>query len=191
MGVDRHRDTEAVGERDGNSREGARGCSRDWGKQVGRSQARSQRTGPLEVQLGPVTRQPDLWSQDHFKRSLVEDLFADLHLGWPIHTRQDRGITWGDSRGGFSHTFPASRSQCAACNSKGRDGWGCPCRPHHLLAAILQGPTAFLSASASSFIKQDNSSISLIVFFRGVNHSSKLGVQLRGRALTCLARARL
>ena len=45
----------------------------------------------------PITRQPDLWSQDHFQCGLVEDLFADLHLGWPVHPRQDGGIPWGES----------------------------------------------------------------------------------------------
>lgn len=30
--------------------------------------------------------------QDHFQRGLDEDLFADLHLSWPVHAGKDGGI---------------------------------------------------------------------------------------------------
>lgn len=53
----------------------------------------------LGFQWSPVTGQPDLGPQDHFKGGLVEDFFADLHLSWPIDSSQDRGITWGKEGG--------------------------------------------------------------------------------------------
>lgn len=62
----------------------------------------------VEIPLGPVTRQPDLRPQNHLQGGLVEDLFADLHLGWSVYARQDRCIPWGDSAGGLAHIPPSS-----------------------------------------------------------------------------------
>lgn len=74
-----------------------RGDSGDWTAVREELGERSQGTEHLETRLGLDTRQPDLWPQDHFQRGLVEDLFADLHLCWPVHARQDGGIPWGES----------------------------------------------------------------------------------------------
>lgn len=74
-----------------------RGDSGDWTIVSEELSERSQGTEHLETWPGPVTRQSDLRPQDHFQRGLVEDLFADFHLCWPVHTRQDGGIPWGES----------------------------------------------------------------------------------------------
>lgn len=81
---------------------------------------------------GPVTRQPDLRPQDHFQCGLIEDLFADLHLSWPVHACQDGGIPCGKEHGGLTHVHPASGAHCATLNRVGSepDGEGAPRLPH-------------------------------------------------------------
>lgn len=81
---------------DGARKEEWGGQTRRWGtdrRPRAGERRKELRVGTAEGQkvelLPPITRQPDLRPQDHLQGGLVEDLFADFHLGWPVHARQD------------------------------------------------------------------------------------------------------